>query len=199
MKSLPITPYVLVGGRSSRMGRDKAFLPWQGSTLLAHAVRRLSLFGSVRLLSGNAQDAAVQLAPFGMLVPDRTPHSGPLGGIVAALHDTPTDWALILPVDQPCLPTAALLDWVREVVAKNATASWFVPPDGPEPLPLLLHCTLATAITEAFAAGQRRLLPAVGPAAGERGLTFPVAHGEWFRNLNRPEDLEFFTHFDRVD
>ena len=187
-----VMPYVLVGGRSSRMGRDKAFVPWQGITLLQHAIQRLAPFGTARLLSGDADNTqrAMELAPFGPLVPDRTPGGGPLGGVDAALHDVVTTWALILPIDQPCLPMEALLDWSRQVTATTATASWFRLPHGPEPLPLLLHRSLAPVIAQAFTSGQRRLLSAVTLAAGSGAMPFAGDDPEWFRNLNSPHDLE---------
>ncbi len=196
-----ITPYVLVGGRSSRMGRDKAFLPWQGATLLGHAVARLASFGPARLLSGDPADEsrAAQLTPFGELVADRTPGCGPIGGIDAALHDLTTSWALILPIDQPGLPAAELLRWAAQVVGSAALASWLVPPDGAEPLPLLLHRSLAAAAAAALAAGQRRILPAIESIATPFVLPVRVRHPEWFRNLNSPRDLEQFTWRERVD
>lgn len=196
-----ITPYVLVGGRSLRMGRDKAFVPWQGTTLLEHALARAAAFGPARLLTGDAADEirAAQLFPFGELVPDRTPGCGPLGGIDAALHDVPTDWALILPIDQPGLPCAELLRWAVQVGASPAAASWLVPPAGPEPLPLLLHRSLAPAVASALSAGQRRILPAIQSIAEAHGLPVSVQHQEWFLNLNSPHDLEEFTPRDRVD
>src|SRR5205814_2477042 len=43
--------FVLVGGKSSRMGRDKALLPFQGSTLLEHiALHVAAAAGSVTLI-----------------------------------------------------------------------------------------------------------------------------------------------------
>lgn len=183
------------------MGRDKAFLPWEGTTLLQHAIARLQPFGPARLLSGNAADhgRAEQLAAHGVLVPDRTPDSGPLGGVDAALRDVSTDWALILPIDQPLLPAVALLDWSRSVVASDALASWLTQPDGPEPLPLLLHRSLFAPLAQLLTQGQRRLLLAVRAAAGDKLLAVAADNSHWFRNLNHPQDLEEITRSERVD
>ncbi len=185
-----VTPYVLVGGRSTRMGRDKAFLPWQGRTLLQHSMDRVACLGAVRLLSGDAQmtDRAAQLAPFGMLVPDRLPNAGPLGGIDAALHDVPTEWLLIVPVDQPYLPSTAFMSLVAEVERSRAEAAWFTQPAGAEPLPLLLHRSLRDGICAALGRGERRVLPTVQAVALHTYQAFR-SQSEWFRNLNSPADV----------
>jgi molybdopterin-guanine dinucleotide biosynthesis protein A len=104
----PVGGYVLAGGRSSRMGRDKALLPLAGKTLVEHAVTKLQrLCAKVSVLSGNPE-----LAAYAPLVPDNFGGSGPLGGIEAALLDSEFAWNLILPVDMPFLPTKLLDDWI---------------------------------------------------------------------------------------
>ena len=73
--------YVLAGGRSSRMGTDKALLLLAGKPLIAHAVVKLGrLCQDVRVLSANSA-----LAPYAPLVPDLHPDCGPIGGIEVAL------------------------------------------------------------------------------------------------------------------
>ena len=183
------------------MGRDKAFVPWNGANLLQGAIGRLADFGPARLLSGDAADLerAKRLEQYGALVPDRVAGGGPLGGVDAALQEVGTVWALIVPVDQPRLPAGELLQWAEEVCASTAKASWFTHPGGVEPLPLLLHRSLGPAIAQAFAEGQRRLLPVIRTIVGNEGLPAAVDHPEWFQNLNRPEDLDVDVDADRVD
>lgn len=104
----PVGGYVLAGGRSSRMGQDKALLPLAGKPLVEHAVTKLRrLCAKVSVLSGNPE-----LAAYGPLVADNFGGSGPLGGIEAALLDSEFAWNLILPVDMPFLPTRLLDDWM---------------------------------------------------------------------------------------
>lgn len=104
----PVGGYVLAGGRSSRMGRDKALLLLAGKPLVEHAVTKLQrLCAKVSVLSGNPE-----LAEYGPLVSDNFGGSGPLGGIEAALLGSEFAWNLILPVDMPFLPTRLLDDWM---------------------------------------------------------------------------------------
>ena len=103
------TAFVLTGGRSSRMGSDKALLSWAGETLIQRtlaiarqACRQVFICGA-RELYGK----------FGEVLEDAAPGHGPLSGIQAALHATETELNLILSVDLP-LMTAEFLVWLLQ-------------------------------------------------------------------------------------
>src|ERR1035441_7897306 len=114
---LPISGYVLAGGRSSRMGTDKALLQLAGKPLIAHAVAKLRrICTDVHILSPNPA-----LAAYAPLVPDLHPSCGPVGGMEAALAHSTHDWSLILAVDLPFLPAAILYRWASHTVAPTET------------------------------------------------------------------------------
>ena len=95
---------VLAGGRSSRMGRDKAALPFGGGTLLEHQIRKLRDLGiGDVMVSGCAQ-----AIPDTRLVPDVIPGRGPLSGIHACLSAAEHEAVLFLTVDTPLIPLEAL-------------------------------------------------------------------------------------------
>ncbi len=102
--------FVLAGGRSTRMGRNKALLPFRGTTLVEHVagiVRQAA--GSVTLIGD-----PVQLAHLGLPVfPDKLPGSGPASGIYTALTITSTDWNLIAGCDMPAVTSDILLGLLR--------------------------------------------------------------------------------------
>ena len=105
---LQVGGYVLAGGRSSRMGRDKALLELAGKPLIEHAVTKLRrVCAEVHILAG-AEGEHAGLARYAPLVHDLHPGCGPISGIEAALTHTTHDWNLILAVDVPFLPTALL-------------------------------------------------------------------------------------------
>lgn len=104
-----ITGFILTGGRSQRMGVDKRTIPWNGGTLLTHAVEQMALVVSKLFVVGGEQIENSRIA----VVPDVFPGSGPLAGIHAALAQSNTDWNLILAVDMP-LVTARLLGYIAE-------------------------------------------------------------------------------------
>ncbi len=97
-----INGIVLAGGLSSRMGRDKALLPWQGRTLLEHMRGVLKQAGAGRVwVSGN-------YPAFGG-VPDCVARCGPLGGLYSVAMQMPDGPAWVVPVDTPRMTPALLL------------------------------------------------------------------------------------------
>jgi molybdopterin-guanine dinucleotide biosynthesis protein A len=91
---------VLAGGLSSRMGSDKALLPFQGRTLLQHQVELLSPLCMRVLVSG-------YYVGFDC-VPDITERCGPLGGIYSVAKQFPNTALLVIPVDMPQLTQTQL-------------------------------------------------------------------------------------------
>ena len=170
---------MLVGGKSSRMGRDKALLPYRGGTLgnaVAEAVRaaagNVALVGSVRL--GYP------------IVPDVYPGEGPLGGILSALQNSTADWNLIVACDMPGLKVeflGQLLD-----IAERSEGDVLIPigPSGrQEPLCAVYHRRALQGIYAAFARGVRKIALALEEI---RTVTWPVSELSYFQNVNTPED-----------
>jgi len=94
--------FVLVGGHSTRMGRDKALLEFEGSTLagrIAECVRRVA--GNVTLIG--PPDRYRELGY--TVVPDRVPGCGPLGGVYTALSASHAEWNLMVACDMPLVTT----------------------------------------------------------------------------------------------
>jgi molybdopterin-guanine dinucleotide biosynthesis protein A len=126
------TGYVLAGGESRRMGRDKALLPWGGTTLLGHALDRLrQVCGEVAILAGAEPRYADQGA---RVVMDTVRDAGPLAGLLAALDDAHTEVVLMLAVDLPSVPPA-LLAFLLEL-AGRAEVDVVAPVVGLRPQPL---------------------------------------------------------------
>ena len=95
---------VLAGGFSSRMGTDKAALPFGGMTLLEWQVQKLRALGIEDIMvSGKSLPAAGT-----RYVPDVYPHRGPLSGIHACLLAARNENILVLGIDTPLVPVSAL-------------------------------------------------------------------------------------------
>ena len=121
--------FVLAGGRSSRMGTDKALVELGGEPLLARALRMLEQAGLSAAIAGSRSPDLSRFAP---LIDDAG--EGPLGGICAALESTEAEYAVFVSVDMPLLPwplvnslleSARLTESVAVVASVNGVAQTF--------------------------------------------------------------------------
>lgn len=95
---------VLCGGKSSRMGRAKAWLPWCGRPLVAHVVSVLSKVVDEVVVVTSEQ---LELPPLdARVIRDREPELGPLAGIRDGLEQTRSDRAFVTATDAPFLSSA---------------------------------------------------------------------------------------------
>jgi molybdopterin-guanine dinucleotide biosynthesis protein A len=187
---LQVAGYVLAGGKSSRMGCDKALVELAGRPLIAHSTEKLrAICAEVAILSDNDQ-----LTAYGRLVRDLRPGCGPLGGIEAALAESMHDWNLLVPVDVPFLPVPVMREWAARIAANpGLRASYFEVGGKAHPSVLLIHRAVAPLISAAVDRGEYKLLPVLAAAACD-GLHVERMAGEfegWFGNLNTPEELEW--------
>ena len=122
---------ILAGGRSSRMGRNKALLRLNGRTLIEHVVQAArSVTDNIFLVTNQPDDFAFLQRP---MYPDIIPNLGPIGGILTALHHCKTQHCLILACDLPFITPDALEALVRRTRAHDRGAVLDVG-RGPEPL-----------------------------------------------------------------
>jgi molybdopterin-guanine dinucleotide biosynthesis protein A len=185
-----VTGFVVAGGESQRMGRDKALLPWGEGTLLDHSVRRLAACcDDVRILCGREARYAERGWP---LVLDRVPEAGPLGGVLSGLESLDGELGLFLGVDLPAVSVALLRHLVEQAPGHDAV----VPrsPGGPEPLAAVYGRTCLPAIRSRAADGDLKMTSfwpdvrvlEVGP---DELWSFGDPSG-LFRNLNEPADYD---------
>ena len=98
LRNSSIAGFVLAGGASLRMGRDKALLVIGGETMLARQVRLLRLV----CRSAAALGPPERLQPLGVpIIADEISGRGPLAGIYAALLHSRTEYNLLLSCDMP--------------------------------------------------------------------------------------------------
>ncbi|MCB1023640.1 MAG: molybdenum cofactor guanylyltransferase, partial [Acidobacteria bacterium] len=117
--------YVLAGGRSSRMGRDKAFLEINGKTFLQNAIEILSpVFASrVKVVLNRQQTHFIEKLPAGIAhIFDIYENRGPLGGIHASFMDCKTKFAVILAVDLPLVKPGLIEALSTRAVGNRADA-----------------------------------------------------------------------------
>ena len=108
---------VLCGGKSSRMGRDKAWLAWRGRPLVIHVVEALRQSVDEVVVVASAE---LDLPPLDALVArDREPELGPLGGIREGLAHVSAELAFVTGTDAPFLAPA----FVKALLAYECAAA----------------------------------------------------------------------------
>ncbi len=181
--------FVLAGGRSSRMGSDKAFLQFEGRTLLARALDLLrALTSEVRIVG-----TAAKFAPYGRVIEDVYPGRGPLAGIHAALSASTAELNLILAVDLPFVSEALLRFIVEQAGGADAVVTVPRIAGGFQPLCAVYRCAFAPLAQAALEAGRNKI-DALFAATTTRILEEPelsrfAFSAAMFDNLNTPEDL----------
>ena len=179
--------YVLVGGKSSRMGRDKALLPAPGGgTLVERVARRVGRAAGSAILVGHPRRYASLGFP---AIPDLYPGEGPLGGILTALRHTSADWNLLTACDMPGLTESFLRELLDAAERSHAEALLPVGPGGRlEALCGVYRKSARAALETAFAAGVRQLSAAAGGVPGLLTIPFEVSEVSIFQNVNTPEE-----------
>lgn len=205
--------FVLAGGRSSRMGTDKAFVELGGRPLIAHAAGILEAARLKVVIAGAIAEARSRLEPYAPVIPDRTAGLGPLGGIWAALAATRAELGVFLPVDVPFLP-ASLVQCLLEHARIKGRAVTLASVNGDaETFPAVISRRALSVLEREL--GERRLgcLAAFRTAASELGEHVVMVdvevlvqagqvfhpHGlpavRWFLNLNEERDLRRAASF----
>ncbi len=195
--------FVLAGGLSSRMGRDKALLMLDGRPLVENALSILRQAGLPASISG----ARTPLASCAPVVPDTKPGLGPLGGVCAALASMPSQHAAFLPVDLPLLPASLLLFLLHHARMTGRAVTVAAVNGDAQTFPVVLKRTALPALKDELDAGRAGCFSAFQTAAASLGeplsvvpvellaqvgqvdhpAAIPVAH--WFLNVNTPPDL----------
>jgi molybdenum cofactor guanylyltransferase len=185
MPNEPCSGFVLAGGKSSRMGQNKAFLTIAGEPLVVRIARELAaVTGSVTLVGEPGLYAGLGFE----VIPDGYPGCGPLAGIHAALQHARHDWSLVAACDMPV--SAHIWGELTSRSRSDSGVIMAVDEEGrPEPLAALYHRRCASVIEEALAAGRYKVTDAL---AGLHVVQVPF-EGAAFRNLNTPEQWRQFV------
>jgi molybdopterin-guanine dinucleotide biosynthesis protein A len=185
-----VTAFILAGGKSARMGSDKAFLRLGDETLLSRALKVAgAVAGEVRIV-GDAR----KFAAFGRVIEDVYRDRGPLGGIHGALSSSATELNLMLAVDLPFVGS----DFLEYLLlrARESGAMVTVPRAGGglQPLCAAYRRRFAEVAEQSLREGKNKidsLFATVETRVIEEDeLVRAGFSAGMFRNLNTPEELE---------
>jgi molybdopterin-guanine dinucleotide biosynthesis protein A len=189
----PIAGVVLAGGRSTRMGAEKALLPLAGRPLVARAVERLRPQVAEAFISANGE--AARFAGFDCaVVADAAGASldGPLCGVSAAIAFARRRGFTLLataPCDAPFLPLDLVARLAAALAASGAPVAVAESPRGLEPMFALWRERAIGEIAAEFARGQANPRSVMARLGAARVFFAPDEGDDPFANLNSPEDF----------
>ena len=188
-----MTGVILAGGKSSRMGTNKAFLRIAEERLIDRNIRLLrDIFKDVLIVVANPREYLLKEAA---IVTDIFPERGALGGIYTGLFFAPDQYAFVMACDMPFLNLRFV-----EYMAEKAKGHDIVvpsPADGLQPLCAVYSRVCLPAIKNLL---DKNRLQIRGFYPGHKVLEIPAAAlesfdpaGRMFTNLNTPEDFAAFA------
>ncbi len=186
-----VAGFILAGGASSRMGRDKALLELGGEPLIVRTARLVeSVAGPATVIGDSAAVRALGLRTIG----DDWPGAGPLGGIATALRASSAPWSLVVACDLPYLTREWLEYAIARALKSQADVVAAMNTDGAEPLCALYSKSAESGIRRALTLGNKKVKDALERLRLER-----IEPAEWkafdsegllFKNMNSPADYE---------
>ena len=180
---------VLAGGSGSRMGGDKLRLrDATGRLLILRWFDRLGRTDPPLLVLPPGGAVPDELADWPR-VHDTTAGDGPLRGVETALASTGDEWVMVVAVDTPGVGREQL-DWLADRRAADPAARLWMARrgDAVEPLPMLIHRAMRSAVGRRLAESRRSLHGLVDEPHARAADTPHWPAAVW-RNLNRPADL----------
>jgi molybdopterin-guanine dinucleotide biosynthesis protein A len=184
------TTVLLAGGKSRRMGREKAELWVRGETLWERQVATLRALGGEMLLSGRANgpwaDAQIEV------VEDRWPDCGPLGGLATVLERASAPWVAVLAIDLPLVTSELLGRLLQQAVERRKGA---IPWDGEKFHPLSAvypksAATLAQARLLRGALALQGLVRELEEGGAIQRYVLADSERPLLANVNTPEDWQ---------
>ena len=185
-----LTAIILAGGKSSRMGADKALLKIGNKSLLETAINICKPVCNSIIISSNNPAHSVYDYP---VIADEQKDCGPIGGICSCLKQSETEWNFVIGVDTPFVTTA----FVEYLFLQTGNSNAVVPVNQgkTEPLVALYNKNCLPVIQSQIGLSQFKLQNTLALLK-----TQFIEVDQWlnkspllFNNLNRPEDFNIFN------
>ncbi len=199
----PVTGVILAGGKSRRMGENKALLQLGGDTLISHVIRRMRLVTDELLLITNSPSEYSYLdLP---MREDIIPNTGALGGIYTGLSYASHDAVLCVACDSPFLEPKLLAYLVSVLTEYDAVMPYTTSPDATQIMLQTLCAVYAKCclpIIERMLQESELRVHALQEWAHIKRISPEIwqrldPNGISFFNINTPEDFDRATSYIR--
>lgn len=172
---------VFAGGKSSRMGQNKALIVYKGKRLVDRAVEVVAPMVDSMIVSSNEPLPDLDIPQ----VKDDVMDKGPIGGLYTCLKQAAHDWNLVIPCDAPYIDSGFYKKLIA--AAKNCQAVVPVHSGGMvEPLMALYHKSILPIVEKQIAQNDYKLINLLR----EIEVNYiEFSELEQFKNMNYPSDL----------
>ena len=178
---------ILAGGRSSRMGTDKALLSIEDKNFIVKLCDTFSFFEEKIIGRG---DREVQADVVWKVIPDVYPHHGPIGGLHAALVCCQADALFVTACDTPLLHSA-IYDKLRSKMTENVDVVIAVTEDGKyHPLCGIYRKSVGKIMEEQILGGNNRMMQVLKKVRVEYVEVRAEEYGLY--NINTPEQYALY-------
>ena len=182
---------ILAGGKSARMGQDKALVPWDGVPLLQRVYDTATACNApVWVMTPWPDRYREILPPNGQWLRESQPGGGPLVALSEGLAQLSGEWILLLGCDLPLLRADILRGWIDRLAELPASVLAMVPQqsEGWEPLCGFYRREVSSELEQFLATGGRSFQNWL-PKISVHPLSVSDAEAKMLRNCNAPEDL----------
>ncbi|MBW4569658.1 MAG: molybdenum cofactor guanylyltransferase [Tolypothrix carrinoi HA7290-LM1] len=184
-----LTAIILAGGKSSRMGEDKALILIQGVPLLQRIYNIAEDCADIVYVVTPWEERYQHILPSNCQFIKEAPLSnGPLVGFAQGLAQVQTDWVLLLACDLPNLRVEVLQEWANQLddVTTDAIAALAHHVKGWEPLCGFYRRSCLADLNEYINQGGRSFQSWLNQHSVQ---LLPVTEPGMLFNCNTPEDL----------
>lgn len=179
-----LSAIVLAGGKSSRMGRDKALIEIEGVPLLKRTCDAARQCTDLIYVVTSWRDRYSAIVPDVQWIEESSPRS-PIVAFAEALEQVSTDWVLLLACDLPRLQGETLKQWTAQlaelpIVVSRRDQRW-------EPLCGFYRCDCLPSLQQYIAQGQRSFQDWLDSETVQELI---VSDRQILFNCNSPDDLK---------
>ena len=190
-----IAAIVLAGGKSSRMGQDKALIKLGDRPLLYQICTLAQKCATQVYVVTPWVEKYQDILPNNcQIIPEKISHQGPLGGFALGLQYVKQEWVLLLACDLPLLTTAVVKQWCQYLPTVSAEAIALLPSSskGWEPLCGFYRLSCLPLLTTYLEEGGKSFQSWL---SNHQVQEIPISDRQILFNCNTPEDLKKIQNF----
>ena len=151
-----ITGIILAGGKSSRMGEDKALKKFNNLALIEYTIKKIQPQVNSIIINANQNQKEYQQFGYPLIADINPDRLGPLSGIYSSLQKIATDWGFFSACDTPYLPKDVVAGLFHEAQLQHKLIAVVETNKKLQPLVLLVHKKLSYSLKKFISSGGRK-------------------------------------------